>query len=120
MAARDAAVEIVRDVEEGAVAVGNPGVEPQQRRVDGAADTIPATFQQLDRAAGPYGPMPQQSSTEAQGDRIPVPDDGEGRHEVKHDVVVVAGIECYALLRLGLHQAADDVERAISIERRVP
>ena len=48
----------------------------------------------------------------------PLCGDGEGRHQVEHDVVVVAGIERDAVGGAGLDHAAHHVERAVAIERR--
>ena len=42
----------------------------------------------------------------------------ERRHQVEHDVVVVAGVERDPVLGAGRDDAADDVERAIAVERR--
>jgi len=44
---------------------------------------------------------------------------GERRHEVQDDVIVVARIERHALLGTGGNHAADDIERAVAIERAI-
>ena len=42
----------------------------------------------------------------------------ERRHQVEHDVVVVSGVERDAVSAPAADHAADDVERAVAVERR--
>src|SRR3954471_4629759 len=61
MAAGDAAVKIIADVEERAVAVGNARIERQQvGRQAFAAARGAAHFELPDRARGPYRPVSEQ------------------------------------------------------------
>ena len=50
--------------------------------------------------------------------RLAVAHEGEGRQQVQHDVVVVAGVERDALLGAGRDHAADHVQRAVAVEGR--
>src|SRR5437879_1549574 len=63
--AGDAAVKIVGDVEEGAVAIGDAGVERQQfsRQSVLVAGGL-AGFELLDRARGPYRPVAEQAAAD--------------------------------------------------------
>ena len=61
VAAGDATVKIVGDVEERAVAIGDAGIERQQiRRHAVLAARGPAHFELLDRGLSPYRPVPEQ------------------------------------------------------------
>jgi hypothetical protein len=62
--------------------------------------------------------MAQQATLKAQGHLTVAGADNQGRHQVGHDVVVVAGVEGDAILGLGVRDAEGDVERAVPIERR--
>ena len=62
--------------------------------------------------------MAEQAALDAH-DRLPAAVTDRNRNEqVEHDVVVVAGIERDAVARAGLDHAANDIERAIAVERR--
>src|SRR5947207_14835668 len=65
MATGDAAVEIVGDIEERAVAIGDAGVERQEigRHAVLAARRL-AHFELLDGARGPDRPVPEQAALE--------------------------------------------------------
>ena len=119
VAAGDAAVEIVGDVEEGAVAIGDAGIERQQiGRQRGLAARGAAPLELLDRARRPYRPVAEQAAAEigARGDALVA--QVERQRQIEQDVVVVAGIERDAVERAGSGDAAQHVERAIAVERR--
>ena len=119
MAAGDAAVKIVGDIEERAVAVGDAGVERQQVGRQGvlAARGL-AHLELLDRARGPHRPVPEQAALEirARGDALVA--QVERQHQVEQDVIVIAGIERDAVERAGRRHAAQHVERPVAVERR--
>src|ERR1035437_2930848 len=117
--AGDAAVKIIGDVEEGAVAVGNAGIERQEIGRDrrlvarGAAH-----LELLDEARGPYRPVAEQAAAEIRPCGDAAIAQNERQREVEQDVIVVAGIERDAIEGISGGDAAQDVERAVSIERR--
>ena len=119
MAAGDAAVKIVGDIEERAVAVGDAGIERQQigRHAVLAARGL-AHLELLDRARGPYRPVPEQAALEvgAGGDALVA--QVERQREIEQDVIVIAGIERDAVERAGRRHAAQHVERPVAVERR--
>ena len=123
VAAGDAAAEVVGDVEEGAVAVGDAAVEREQLALDraarlGARQRGLAALEQLDRALRPDRPVAEQAAAKAHRHRRAVAHRRERRDQVEDDVVVVAGVERDALLGARRDHAADDVERAVAVERR--
>ena len=119
VAAGDHALETVGRVEDRRVAVGDLRVERHKLGVNlvGGNGSV-NVLQQFDRALDPYAPMAEQPAFDAQGARAPMRDHGEGCDEVEDDVIVVAGIERDALGGIRLGDAADHVQRAVTIERR--
>ena len=119
VATGDAAVKIVGDVEEGAVAVGDAGIEREQIGRHGLL--VPrglAALELLDRRS---------RSTPTNGRAVRLWNRcawfcrcraGERQHQVEQDVVVIAGVERDAVERTGGGDAAYHVERAIAVERR--
>src|SRR4051794_17746613 len=107
MATRDAAVKIVGDVEERAIAIGDAGIERQQVRWHGvlAARSL-AHLELLDRARSPYRPVAEQAAPEigAGGDALVA--QIERQREIEQDVVVITGIERDAIQRTGRGDAA--------------
>src|SRR5689334_778420 len=86
VAAGDAAVKIVGDVEEGAVAVGDAGIEREQVR--GHAVLVPrrlAALELLDGARGPDRPMAEQAALEVGAGRDTVVAEVEWQHQVEQD-----------------------------------
>src|SRR4029079_6199089 len=66
MAARNAACEVMRDVEESAVAVRNPRVEGEQLGVDPArGERLVNPLVQRDGLLRPDAPVPEQSAPDA-------------------------------------------------------
>src|ERR1041385_6001609 len=119
VAARDTAMEIVGDVEEGAVAVGNPRIQRQQIRrqlLPVARGT--AAYELFDRARGPYRPVAQQATLDMHAGGDAAFAQIERQHEIEQDVVVIAGIERDAVERARARDAAQHVEGAIAVERR--
>ena len=119
MAAGDAAVKIVGDVEEGAVAIGDAGIERQKigrHRVLVARG--PAHLELPDRSRGPHRPVPEQAAAEIGPGGHAVVAQVERQREIEQDVVVIAGIERDAVECAGGADAAQHVERAIAVERR--
>ena len=119
VAAGDAAGEVVGDVEEGAVAVGDARIQGQQLVVHlscrhGGADPLEHEYRPL----GPDAPVAEQSAADPHGDRLAVAQHLERCEQVEHDVIVVAGVEGDAILGACRHDAADHVERAVAVERR--
>ena len=118
VAARDAAAELVRNVEERRVAIGHPAVERQQRVAHCAGADLPLhPRQQLHRRAHPDRPVAQEPTAETQRDRSAVAHDRVRRDQVQHDVIVVAGVEADALFGVRFGDAAHHVERTVAIER---
>src|SRR5260370_34281740 len=94
VAARDATGEIVIDVEDHAVAVGDERIQRQHLRRNGAGRHRKLqALQHLYRAPRPHAPVPQQPTLETQGHLAIAGAHHHRRHQVGHDVVVVAGIE---------------------------
>src|ERR1700704_2508476 len=117
--AGDAAVKIVGDVEERAVAIGDPGIERQEIRWHRVLVTRGAApLELLDRVCGPYRPVAEQAAAEigTRGDALVA--QIERQREVEQDMVVIAGIERDAIERARGGYTAQDVERAVTIERR--
>ena len=123
VAAGDAAVEVVGDVEEGAVAVGDAAVEREQLAIDEppASGAAAAALQRSSSSTAPCvhtdqwpSRPPRKRTVTGSPSRIDV----ERRDEVEHDVVVVAGVERDAVLGARRDDAAHDVERAVAVERR--
>src|SRR5688572_8965211 len=100
MAAGDAAVKIVGDVEERAVAIGDAGVERQEigRHAVLAARRL-AHLELLDGARGPYRPVPEQAALEVGAGGGAVVAQVEREDEIEQDVIVIAGIERDAVER---------------------
>src|SRR5713226_10612202 len=92
MTAGDAAVKIVGDVEERAVAVGNAGVERQEIRwhrvlvARGAAH-----LELLDGVFGPHRPMAEQATAEIGSDGDAPIAQIERQRKIEQDVFVFAG-----------------------------
>ena len=102
VAAGDAAGEVVGDVEEHGVAVGDHAVERQQvLGYRAAADAGVDLLEQRHRRFHPHAPVAEQAALEAQRRLSAAVADGERRHQVGDDVVVVAGVEGDALLGAG-------------------
>src|SRR5437867_5399091 len=100
MAAGDAAVKIIGDVEERTVAVGDAGVECQEigrHRVLVARGA--AHLELLDRARGPNRPVAEQAAAEIDSCRDAAIAQVERQREVEQDMIVVAGIERDAIER---------------------
>src|SRR5918999_3984523 len=94
MTTGDAAVKIVGNVEERAVAIGDTRVERQEIGRHGVLAACRLAHLELpDRARGPYRPVPEQAALEvcSRGDALVA--EVERQSEVKQDVIVVAGIE---------------------------
>src|SRR3954451_5599499 len=73
VATGDAAVKVVGDIEERAVAIGDAGIERQQiRRQAILAPRSLAPLELLDRARGPHRPVPKEAALEpgAGGDAL--------------------------------------------------
>ena len=87
---------------------------PLRRLVVGGVNAL----QQLDRAPRPDAPVAEQPAADAQRDGLAIPLQRERREQVRHDVVVVAGVERDAVLGACLDHAAQHVERAVAVERR--
>ncbi len=119
VAAGDDAVEVIRDVEDRRVAVGDLRVERQEigRHVVGGVGGLD-TLEQRDRLLDPHAPMSEQAALDAQHRLAAVRADDERRDQVEDDVVVVAAIERDAVGGAGLDHAAHDVEGAVAVERR--
>src|SRR3954469_10100105 len=63
--ASDAAVKVIGDIEEGAVAIGNAGIEREQvRRHRVLVARGLAGFELLDRGGGPDRPVPEQAAAD--------------------------------------------------------
>src|SRR3954470_977398 len=93
VAAGDAAVKIIGDVEEGAVAVRDAGIERQQvGRQAVLAARGAAQFELLYRARGAHRPMPEHPAAymRAGGDALVA--QVERQYEVEQDVIVIAGV----------------------------
>ena len=119
MAAGNAAVEIIGDVEECAVAIGDSGIERQQVGRHGVlAPRRPAHLELLDRGRGPYRPVAEQAALEISAGGDAVVAQVERQREIEQDVVVIAGIERDAVERAGGGDAAQHIERAVAVERR--
>src|SRR2546430_13260016 len=118
MAACDAAVKIVGDIEERAVAIGDAGIERQQVGRHGvlAARSL-AHLELPDRARGPYRPVSEQAALEpgAGGDAVAA--QVEGAAKVYQNVISIAGIERDAIERAGGCHSAQHVERPAAVER---
>src|SRR5882757_10563101 len=98
--AGDAAVKIVGDVEECAVAVGDAGIECQEIRWHRVLVTRGAAhLELLDRLCSPYRPVAEQTAAEigTRGDALVA--QIERQREVEQDMVVIAGIERDAIER---------------------
>jgi hypothetical protein len=119
MAACDAAVKIVGDIEEGAVAIGDAGVEGQDVGRQGvlAARGL-AHFELLDRARGPYRPVPKQAALEKGPGGDALVAQVERQHEIEQDVIVIAGVERDAIERAGGRHSAQYIERSVAVEWR--
>src|SRR5262249_51927747 len=114
---RDAAAEIIGDVEECGIAVGDLRGQCHQVAVDGTGMCgLPESGEQFDGAFGPYAPVAEQSAFDAYRDVHAVAGKDERDQQIEHDVVVVAGIERDAVFGARGDDSADDVERSISIE----
>src|SRR2546423_11282795 len=91
--AGEATMEIIGDVEKGAVAIGNAGIERQQvRRHRVLVARSLAGFELLDRGRGPDRPVSEQPAANmgARGDAVVAQVERQG--EVEQAVVVVAGL----------------------------
>src|SRR5689334_21760972 len=115
MASGNAAGEAVRDVEEGAVAIGDARIERQQLRVEGP--TLDALVK-MHGAPRPYAPVPEQPAADANPHEVLLPPHIEGNGQVMHDVIVVAGVQGNPLLRACSDDTLDHVERRVAVEGR--
>src|SRR3979411_108348 len=114
---RDAAVEIIGDIEERAVAVGDAGIERQQvGRYCCLSPRRAAHFELLDRACGPHRPVAKQAATEpgSRGDAALA--QVERQREVEQDVVVIAGIQRDAVEGASGGYPTEHVEGAVAVE----
>src|SRR5437867_22503 len=112
----DTAPEAVGDIEKGGVAIGDARVERENLGRYGARrNRLMEASEKADGSAGPHRPMAEQAAAKADGHRLAVAHDGERRHEVEDDVVVIAGIERDALLGARRDDAAEYIERAIAV-----
>src|ERR1700724_1414373 len=119
VAAGDAAVEIVGDVEERAVAIGDAGIErPELRRYRRLAPRRATHLELTDRGRGPYRPVAEQAAAEINAGRDAVVAQVERQREIEQDMIVIAGIERAAVERAGSRHAAQHIERAIAVEWR--
>src|SRR6266702_5310981 len=117
MAAGDAAVKIIGDVEERAVAIGDAGIERQEIGRHGVvAARGAAHLELLDGALGPYRPVAEQAAAERGAGSDAVVAQVERQGEIEQDVIVIAGIERDAIERAGGTNAAQDVEGAVAVE----
>jgi hypothetical protein len=109
----------VGDVEERGVAVGDARIQRQQCGLgDAGIDRAVDTLEQLDGAARPHAPVPEQAAADAHRDALAAARHHEGLQQVEHDVVVVAGVERDALLGAGGDDTTHHVERAVAVEGR--
>src|SRR5262249_10580663 len=111
--------EIVGDIEEGAVAVGDTGIEREQvRRHARLVARGLAGLELQNRALRPYRPVAEQAATDmgARGDTLVAK--VERQSKVEQDVIIIAGIERDAVERAGGRDAAQHVEGAVAVERR--
>ena len=83
-----------------------------------AADGCMDSIQQLDRPLRPYAPMSEQPSAYPDHDLLAAATDGEGRHEIKHDMIVITSIEGNPAFRPRRDKPLYDVERLVSVEGR--
>ena len=119
MAPGDAALEIVGDIEEGAIAVGNLGIHRQQLGVDGIRlDGGVNTAQNPDRRFHPDAPMAEQPALDSDPDFPAVPFHDERRQQVEDDVIVVARVQSDPVRGASLDHAANEGERLVPVERR--
>src|SRR2546430_10970445 len=119
MAACDAAVKIVGDIEERAVAIGDAGIERQQVGRHGvlAARSL-AHLELPDRARGPYRPVSEPAALAPGAGGAAVVAQVEGVGEDEQAVTVIAGIERDAIERAGGCHSAQYVQRPVAVSRR--
>src|SRR5690606_29954793 len=114
VAAGDAAMEIIRNVEERAVAVGDAGIKG--KKIGGnriLAGFFAAAVEDLDRALGPDRPVAEKAALETHRYRLSVSHDGKRCHEIEDDVVVIASIKGDAIFSTCRNDAAHDVNGPI-------
>src|SRR6516162_303433 len=117
VAAGDAPSEIVRAVEEGAVAIGHATVKRKHVAVDGPIrGRFLAALENRDRSAGPDRPVPKQPAAKPDHDALSRSLHHKRREEVEYDVIIVAGIERDALLGACCHKTTHDIERGVAVE----
>src|SRR5690606_16288680 len=110
-------MEAVHCVEDGAVRIGKLGGERQDVRRDlrGAVHGAEA-LEELDRAAGPDGPLSEEPADDPALARLAVGSTKpEGRHEIEDDLIVVPGVE-RDVLASRRDDRPHDVERPVAIE----
>src|SRR5436305_7645194 len=118
VAAGNAAVKVVGNIEKRAVAVGDARIERQKiGRHRSLVARGAAHLELLDGASGPHRPVAEQSAFEigSRGDAALA--QIERQREVEQDVIVIAGIERNAIERARSGYAAQHVQRAIAIKR---
>ena len=102
MAARNAAGEVVVDVEHDRVAVGDERIERQHlgRNATGRYRELEA-FQELHRPARPYAPVSEQTAAEAKRDLAVAGAHHQRRHEIGNDDHIVADLVTPLVVRTG-------------------
>src|SRR5499427_4214920 len=99
-------IEVMLNVEDDRIAVGDEGIERQHFRRNGPGLYREfETLQQLDCAARPDAPMTQESTLEAQRHLAIAGAHDQRRQKVGDDVVVVAGVERNTVFGLRLRHA---------------
>ena len=117
VAAGDAAMKIVGNVEKGAVAVCDASVKCQEIRWYAIfVSSRLAPLELFYRARGPDRPVSEQATPEIDAHRDTVLSDIERQREVEQNVVVIAGVERDAIQGAARRYAAQDVEGAIAVE----
>src|SRR5438093_11858425 len=94
MATRNAAGEVVVDVEHDRVAISDKGIKRQYLRWNGASRHRKLQpFQHLNRSTRPHAPMAKKAALKAQRHFAVPGADHHWSHQIGNDVVVVAGIK---------------------------
>ena len=117
---RDHAVEVVGDVEDRGVAVGHLRSRGRADR-PGSAPAATAAWTRSSSSTALFThtlQCPSRPPLMRTVVALPSTVTRERRHQVEHDVVVVAGVERDAVGGTGLDHAAHHIERAVAVERR--
>ena len=117
VAPRNAPCEVICDVEECCIRIGNLRVK--RHKIGGyrfPGGHILAAFKEFHGFLGPDRPMPKQPAPYSDDNRFTVPYDCEGGNKIGKNMIVIPSIESNSILSACCDNASDYIKCAIAVE----